>query len=159
MWLSYWHFLNWWHCLFFFFLSVIAFYTHNKSGPIITIRVKYDVFEEVLWCFTPLSTICQLYRGSQFYWWRQSEYMEKSDDLPQVTDKLYYIMLYRVHLAISGIRTPNFKKGVDYETAHLAYIYSQRNEGCWHKKCEHALYQRCVINTTDTLKRQKSVLQ
>ena len=72
---------------------------------------------EVLWfglrvvwimVFDVTSTIFQLYRDGQFYLWREPDYPEKTIDLSQVTDKLHSIMLYRIDLAMNGIRTKIF---------------------------------------------------
>jgi hypothetical protein len=72
----------------------------KRDGVKLTLCTIFQVMQ----CF--IFNNISLSRGGQFYWGRKSEYPEKTIDLSQVTDKLHYLMLYRVHLAWAvNIRT------------------------------------------------------
>jgi len=85
------------YCEYYFILYLNGMYF------LYSVNCNYTEQMEV-WCFNATSAIFQLYRGSQFYWWRKPEYTEKTTDYLQVTD-----IMYQVHLVMSRIQTHNFK--------------------------------------------------
>jgi len=72
------------------YMTIIFTQSHGRSIFIFGALHGIEVWLGLL-CLTPLSTIFQLYRGSQFYRWK---YLMKIADLSQVTDKLYHKRLY-----------------------------------------------------------------
>jgi hypothetical protein len=62
--------------------------------------IQGDWFWIGLWCLTTLSTIFQVYRGGQFYWWWKAVSGEKTPTCRNFEfefGKLYHLQLSRVH--------------------------------------------------------------
>ena len=77
---------------------------YKISHPIFVIRylIQFYGLGLRIWCLTPLSTLFQLYRDGQFYWWRKPEYSEKTNR--PVASKWKTLSHNVVHLAMRGIR-------------------------------------------------------
>jgi hypothetical protein len=58
------------YCNTFFLVSIETYINGNNIKKYFFV-IKNLSLTWWLWCLTPLTTIFQLYRGSQFYWWRK----------------------------------------------------------------------------------------